>query len=57
MDDNIHMEPCGSNSCLNGASVDADLVENAYQNGSNDPEEGKSWRPSHILDFSDLSLG
>lgn len=57
MDDNIHMEPCGSNSCLNGASVDAYLVENAYQNGSNDPEEGKSWRPSHILDFSDLSLG
>ncbi|EXB75365.1 F-box protein [Morus notabilis] len=57
MDDNIHMEPCGDNSCFSGASKDADLVDNGYRNSSDDTEEGKSWRPSHILDFSDLSMG
>lgn len=57
MDDNIHMEPFGDNSCFSGASKDAGLVDNGYRNSSDATEEGKSWRPSHILDFSDLSMG
>ncbi|XP_043689976.1 F-box protein At1g78280-like [Telopea speciosissima] len=53
MDDNIHMEPYFLGSCLN---------ENVpCSNGAMDCNSGngeqRKWRPSHILDFSDLSIG
>lgn len=47
MDDNIYMEPCSVSSItVNG------LVKNY-----DDTKEGVLWRPSHILDFSDLHIG
>ncbi|XP_047341071.1 F-box protein At1g78280 [Impatiens glandulifera] len=46
MDDNIHMEEEGSaSSCPLNGNID------------NNVEEQTSWRPSFILDFSDLSIG
>lgn len=56
MEDNIHMEPCYGNSCLNGTMKDADLVDGSM-NGNDSTSEVKSCRASHLLDFSDLSLG
>ncbi|XP_027364189.1 F-box protein At1g78280 isoform X2 [Abrus precatorius] len=54
MDDNIYMEP--SSVCLTSsrntedtAQVDSGLLHNY--------DEVKLWRPSHILDFSDVSIG
>ncbi|KAI3412796.1 uncharacterized protein J3R85_016925 [Psidium guajava] len=46
MDDNIHMEPCSIDCC----------TDNGH-GGSDGGEPGQSWRPSHILDFSDMSIG
>ena len=56
MDDNVHMEPNCVSSCLNGNSADACLV-GISSNGCKDGRNDNSWRPSHILDFSDLSIG
>ncbi|OWM79976.1 hypothetical protein CDL15_Pgr006280 [Punica granatum] len=57
MDDNIHMESCSGDSDCNGKAVD-EVVGNGSLNGhKNEVEEGISWRPSHILDFSDLTVG
>ena len=56
MDDNIHMELCGgNNSILREALKDA--KGNGCMNGCGDASVGKWWHPSHILDFSDLSMG
>ncbi|KAM0976760.1 hypothetical protein PS2_019360 [Malus domestica] len=57
MDDNIHMEPCGANSCLIENTKDNGLVTNGSVNGNGNSAGTESWRPSHILDFSDLSIG
>ncbi|GLT56427.1 hypothetical protein SLA2020_294690 [Shorea laevis] len=56
MDDNIYMEPCGIRSCSNG-NLDAALMENVVMDACDDGGEGKSWRPSYLLDFTDLSIG
>ncbi|KAL3733117.1 hypothetical protein ACJRO7_022611 [Eucalyptus globulus] len=53
MDDNIHMEPCSTDSYNNRISPRVGSMDNGYDGG----ELGQSWRPSHILDFSDLSIG
>ncbi|KAK3025931.1 hypothetical protein RJ639_040847 [Escallonia herrerae] len=53
MDDNIHMDQCQV-SCGSG---DADLVDSNSLNGPSDSEVIKSWHLSHILDFSNLSIG
>ncbi|XVF64806.1 hypothetical protein PTKIN_Ptkin09bG0196300 [Pterospermum kingtungense] len=52
MDDNIYMEPHYV-SCSNGITA---LTHNSSVNGHN-IDEGKSWHPNYILDFSDLSIG
>uniref|UniRef100_A0A5B7AMM6 Uncharacterized protein n=1 Tax=Davidia involucrata TaxID=16924 RepID=A0A5B7AMM6_DAVIN len=57
MDDNIHMEPCRISSCSIANTPDAGLMDNGYVNGYNGSGGEKSWHPSHILDFSDLSIG
>ncbi|GAV83265.1 LOW QUALITY PROTEIN: F-box domain-containing protein/Cupin_8 domain-containing protein, partial [Cephalotus follicularis] len=58
MDDNVHMEPCWVSFSLNGSAADAGLMECSCMNGHDDNNCGKiSWCPSHILDFSDLSIG
>ncbi|PON69898.1 F-box domain containing protein [Parasponia andersonii] len=58
MDDNIHMELCGrNNSSLSEALKDANSVCDRHMNGSNDTSVGKSWHPTHLLDFSDISIG
>ncbi|KAI4388722.1 hypothetical protein MLD38_001027 [Melastoma candidum] len=53
MDDNIHMEPCSRHTCCNG---DAGNKASISDKGDKD-ERGSLWRPSHIIDFSDLSVG
>ncbi|PRQ21778.1 hypothetical protein RchiOBHm_Chr7g0243001 [Rosa chinensis] len=57
MDDNIHMELCGFNSCFIGNAKDTCLVNNGSLNVDGDHAERKTWCPSHILDFSNLSIG
>lgn len=57
MDDNVHMEPCGVHSCLIGNTNGTDLVNNGLVNVNGCSAGSKSWRPNHILDFSDLSIG
>ena len=58
MDDNIHMEPSCVSHCPTKHTSGADLMHNSYVNGYHDGGgEVTSWRPSHILDFSDLSIG
>ncbi|KAG8632916.1 hypothetical protein MANES_18G065400v8 [Manihot esculenta] len=56
MDDNVHMEPNCVSSCLGGNSADACLMDSG-SNGYKDVRYDESWCPSHILDFSDLSVG
>lgn len=53
MDDNIHMESRLVSLFLSENAKDAGLEDDGYDEGG----KGKSWCPSHILDFSDLSLG
>lgn len=56
MDDNIQMESCSGDSDYDGKA--ANVVSNGSSNGhESNVEKGISWRPSHILDFSDLSIG
>ncbi|KAH7524352.1 hypothetical protein FEM48_Zijuj06G0110300 [Ziziphus jujuba var. spinosa] len=57
MDDNIHMEPYANSSCFSGSIEDDHMQNDGSLNGCGNTIEGKSWHPSHILDFSDLSLG
>ena len=58
MDDNIHMEPSCVSHCPAEHTSDADPMHNSYVNGYHDGGgEVTSWCPSHILDFSDLSIG
>lgn len=52
MDDNVHMEPYSVTFSSSGTVADACLVSSGSVNG-----DDKLWRPSHILDFSDLSIG
>ncbi|KAL4280497.1 hypothetical protein GQ457_03G033490 [Hibiscus cannabinus] len=51
MDDNIYME---CKSCSNGIPVP---TTNGSVNGHSNGGEAKSWCPSYILDFSNLSVG
>jgi hypothetical protein len=57
MDDNIHMESKSGSLCSSGNAKDAGQEDDDSMNGYNEGGKGKSWCPSHILDFSDLSLG
>ncbi|KAI4307418.1 hypothetical protein L6164_030610 [Bauhinia variegata] len=57
MDDNIYMEPLCVSSCTSGNTEDAGIVDNGFSIGHDEDRNGKSWCPSHILDFSDLSIG
>ncbi|XP_059460654.1 lysine-specific demethylase JMJ21 isoform X2 [Corylus avellana] len=52
MDDNIHME-----SRLVSLFLSENAKDDDSMNGCDEGGKGKSWCPSHILDFSDLSLG
>ncbi|XP_037496142.1 F-box protein At1g78280 isoform X2 [Jatropha curcas] len=56
MDDNIHIEPNFVTSCFSGKNGDACLVDSS-SNGYKDGGDVTSWHPSHILDFSNLSIG
>ena len=57
MDDNVFMEPYCPSSCLHGDAANTDLRDNNTLNGYDDHAEKKSWRPSHIIDFSNISIG
>ncbi|KAG6705463.1 hypothetical protein I3842_07G180400 [Carya illinoinensis] len=57
MDDNIHMELRSVPLCSGESAKDAGGVDDGSMNGYDDGRKGDSWSPSHILDFSDLSLG
>lgn len=53
MDDNIYMKPSLVCSTTSGSTEDTTMVDN----GLSSNYEVKSWCPSHILDFSDISIG
>ena len=53
MDDNICMKPSMVCSTTAGNNEDITIVDNGLLSNY----EVKSWCPSHILDFSDLSIG
>ena len=57
MDDNIHLEPCRISTCSTPHAIDSCLTDNGSTDGCNGSTEKESWRPCHILDFSDLSIG
>jgi hypothetical protein len=57
MDDNIHMESRSVSLWLSENAKDAVVEDDDSMNGYDEGGKGKSWCPSHILDFSDLSLG
>ncbi|XP_061353382.1 lysine-specific demethylase JMJ21 isoform X2 [Gastrolobium bilobum] len=54
MDDNIYMEPSMVCSTSSGNKEDTALVDNGFVSNY---DEVKSWCPSYILDFSDISIG
>lgn len=56
MDDNIHMEASSVTLHLSEDAEYAGLVDDG-SNGHDYGLKGKSWCPSYILDFSDLSIG
>ncbi|XP_051118418.1 lysine-specific demethylase JMJ21 [Andrographis paniculata] len=56
MDDNIYMTPCRPASRLAESAPFPRLPDNALFSKSN-CSQTQSWCPSHILDFSDLSIG
>lgn len=56
MDDNIHMECVDSCDQMEHTS-DAELLQNGDVNGCHGNKAKTQWRGSHILDFSDLSIG
>ncbi|KAK9130103.1 hypothetical protein Sjap_010590 [Stephania japonica] len=52
MDDNVYMEPCSVSSFPDG-----DVPVSGLLNGHNGNLGQRKWRPSYILDFSDLYIG
>lgn len=50
MDDNIHMEPLSTTATIGHS-------DHSSVNGNSKNGEVQSWKPSYILDFSDLSIG
>ncbi|EHA8587360.1 putative F-box protein [Cocos nucifera] len=57
MDDNIHMEPCPPMHCFGEDAPDASVIANGKLDSSNGERRLRKWHPTHILDFSDLSIG
>lgn len=57
MDDNVYMEPCCASSRSNGNAADTGPMVNGSTNGYDEFGEAKSWHCSHIIDFSNLSIG
>ncbi|XP_077249906.1 transferases, transferring glycosyl groups isoform X2 [Tasmannia lanceolata] len=55
MDDNIQMEPCLVSHCLD-ENVPSSIFNGTF-NGYDDDGKKRECNPSHILDFSDLSIG
>jgi len=53
MDDNIYMKPSLVCSTAAANNEDSTMLDNVLLSNY----EVKSWCPSHILDFSDLSIG
>lgn len=51
MDDNIIMEP------YSVSSASDDTTSGTFGTSSNNNGELKLWRPSHILDFGNMSVG
>ncbi|KAF5193236.1 Bifunctional arginine demethylase and lysyl-hydroxylase jmjd6 [Thalictrum thalictroides] len=57
MDDNIYMDKCSLSSSPVEHAMDVGPGVNGTVNGVNGSGEQLNWHPSHILDFSDLSIG
>ncbi|KAL2504282.1 F-box protein [Abeliophyllum distichum] len=56
MDDNIYMTQCFSDSFSGGSTYPLPAAD-GYVNYRSSSEQKYSWHPSHILDFSNLSIG
>ncbi|CAM8942940.1 unnamed protein product [Rhodiola kirilowii] len=57
MDDNIFMESRPVKQLPNGQQSVTTENKSSNSNGFDAPVEAKSWRPSYIIDFSNLSVG
>lgn len=57
MDDNIQMESCSGDSNYSGMVADEVFCNGSSNGHGSEVTNGVSWRPSHILDFSDLTIG
>lgn len=57
MDDNIHMEPCQPMHCFGEDASDASVIADGKLDSCNGERRLRKWQPTHILDFSDLSIG
>ncbi|KAK1287804.1 F-box protein [Acorus calamus] len=58
MDDNIHMEPCVPYKSLGEITPEATMMMvNGALNGCSQVKRPLKWHPTHILDFSNLSIG
>ncbi|XP_068641349.1 lysine-specific demethylase JMJ21 [Aristolochia californica] len=55
MDDNIHMESCIGSDCLHENTMETCALVNGDRDGH--ISSRTKWCPSHILDFSDLTIG
>lgn len=57
MDDNVHMELCTPAHCLNGVVSGASAITDVTLDACNVEGNVRYWFPTHILDFSDLTIG
>lgn len=57
MDDNILMEPASTSSSSDKLALGDGPVENGINSSSNGIGGNQKWIPTHIIDFSDLSIG
>lgn len=57
MDDNVHMEQYNTDSCSDEIAVDESSTVNTALDVCNGDLNLRKWHPTHILDFSDLSIG
>ncbi|XP_008804772.2 F-box protein At1g78280 [Phoenix dactylifera] len=57
MDDNIHMEPCLPMHRFGEDAPHASVIANGKLDSSNGERGLRKWHPTHILDFSNLSIG
>ncbi|KAJ6852279.1 F-box protein isoform X1 [Iris pallida] len=57
MDDNIHIEPCAASHFIDETASSGSSTPNGALDACNVEGRVRKWLPTHILDFSGLSIG